>query len=513
MKKISIIILLFCISISLHSQILFNKIYNPNNTWAAAFNVFPVDSGYVSCGTMGDSINGLTNIVVSKYDIYGNQILFREYKNDSFYCFAGSFSGGGLAKCKNGGFAISATQTDYTKSKVILIRLNNNLDTLWTKTIMDDTVQFNTKHCIETTDRGFAMCGEKMVYNPSERSVVLFCKTDSMGNKLFEKYYDITLGANGHRWDAGWNITETPDKGFLLGCSTYDYAYQGTGDGIVIKTDSLGNLAWMKNFGGPEGDVGLVTAVCNDGNYMIASEYSYYTAPYNAYWKGKIRLTKITPDGYTIWMKEYFGVTYGMAVIGIHALDDGSFIFGGTKSYNNEEDQGLIGSYLFKVNANGDSNWCKEYLYPVTGNCQVAWNAIKTFEITPDSGIVACGEIFYNTILPNNIWIFRTNEHGCLIQGCDVGINEISKTKGEIKIFPNPAKDYTIVSYTIEAIQLKEAGIEIYDAMGRLINKINISALTGQQMINCTTYSNGQYIAMLKNNGKTINTVKFNIIH
>ncbi len=490
MKKISILILLFFTSICLYSQVLFSKIYNPNNTWATAFNVFPVDSGYVSCGTMGDSINGLTNIVISKYDINGNQILFREYKNDSFYSFAGSFSGGGLAKCKNGGFAISATQTDYIKSKVILIRLNNNLDTIWTKEVVSDTFQFGPKHCIETADKGFVMCGEKLIKYPIPLTLVWFCKTDSMGNKLFEKLYDITIGIKGTKLDAGWNITETPDKGFLLGCYTYDNAYQGTGDCIVIKTDSLGNLAWMKNFGGQEKDVGLVTAVCNDGNYVVASNYSYFTADYNDYWRGKIRLTKIDPDGYTIWMKEYFGVIQGLSVTKIVQLSNGDFILGGGKNHDPDIFHGFTDSYLLKVNSNGDSLWCIDYSYPVIGNCQVAWNTIYNFEITPDSGIVACGEIFYNTILPNNIWIFKTNEFGCLIPGCELGVNEISKSKGELNIFPNPAPTQTTITYTLLN---KESQLQIYNMLGQMVYEEKLAKGSSQTIINTTGFNSGFY--------------------
>jgi hypothetical protein len=73
----------------------------------------------------------------------------------------------------------------------------------------------------------------------------------------WEKTYNIT-GYNGDRWDKAWNVTETPDKGFLLGCYTYDVQsmglFHGSGDGVVIKTDSMGNLQWTKNVGGPEMD-------------------------------------------------------------------------------------------------------------------------------------------------------------------------------------------------------------------------------------------------------------------
>ncbi len=491
MKKILVLIIFLAGFGSLKSQNPINNIYNPNNTSASAFNIFQTDSGFVSSGGMRDSFYFKTNAVVSKYDNAGNQLKFKEFKKDSFACFAGNFSGGAMARCKSGGYALALNPTNFHESKVILIRMDNNIDTLWTKTVQSDTSQFGPKHCIETSDKGFAMLGEKIVFNPSENSLVWFCKTDSMGNKQFEKLYDITIGIKGSRWDAGWNICETPDKGFLLGCFTYDNAYQGTGDGIVIKTDSLGNLIWMKNFGGPEGDVGLVTTVCNDGNYMVASSRAYYTGEYNQWWEGKIRLTKINPSGTNLWIKEYFGVIYGMSVTGLRELDDGSFIFGGGKE--SSVNQGLFDSYLFKVNANGDSIWCKEYSYPVSGSSQVAWNGISTFEITPENHILACGEVFYNGILPKNIWIFKTDSMGCIVSGCDTltGIENLQFIKsGQFQIFPNPATTQTTITYPTAE---KAIILHIYNMLGQLVYEEKLQKGSSQTIINTTGFNSGLY--------------------
>jgi len=78
---------------------------------------------------------------------------------------------------------------------------------------------------------------------------------------------------------------------------------------------------------------------------------------------------------------------------------------------------------------------------------------------------------------------------------------------------PNPANEFTIISFNIKDFQLNNAVIEIYDIMGHLLSKVNLNSLSGEQMINCTTYISGQYLCKLINNGKLISTVKFNVIH
>ncbi len=85
--------------------------------------------------------------------------------------------------------------------------------------------------------------------------------------------------------------------------------------------------------------------------------------------------------------------------------------------------------------------------------------------------------------------------------------------KESLSALPNPANEFTIISYNITDIHLNKAVIEVYDVMGRLLSSVNLNSLSGEQIFNCTSYVSGQYLCKLINNGKLINTVKFNVIH
>jgi len=80
-------------------------------------------------------------------------------------------------------------------------------------------------------------------------------------------------------------------------------------------------------------------------------------------------------------------------------------------------------------------------------------------------------------------------------------------------LMPNPAKDYTIVNYSISEILTAEACIEIYDALGRMQSRTPISRQSGEELIDCSQMGNGSYLLILKNNGKTINKAKFVVTH
>lgn len=52
--------------------------------------------------------------------------------------------------------------------------------------------------------------------------------------------------------------------------------------------------------------------------------------------------------------------------------------------------------------------------------------------------------------------------------------------------------------------KLQNAQLEIYSAYGHFKKRIDLSAIKGQKVLDLSTYSSGQYIVVLKDNGKII---------
>ena len=84
-------------------------------------------------------------------------------------------------------------------------------------------------------------------------------------------------------------------------------------------------------------------------------------------------------------------------------------------------------------------------------------------------------------------------------------------TTNNLSISPNPANDYTIISYTLETAP-QNASIEIYDAMGKKMDIFPIVLAKEQKLINCNTYSKGMYHCILRNDGQIIASAKFNVV-
>jgi hypothetical protein len=83
--------------------------------------------------------------------------------------------------------------------------------------------------------------------------------------------------------------------------------------------------------------------------------------------------------------------------------------------------------------------------------------------------------------------------------------------KSNLLVFPNPAKNYIIVSYDLKERQGKPSiGISSMD--GKPCYEQYIDGVKNQTIISLYGYSEGVYCIQLKNNGEVIESVKFVVV-
>ena len=203
-----------------------------------------------------------------------------------------------IINTSDGGFAI----TGYVINggwNAHLIKLDKNCDTIWMKTYYDPGVT-EGKDILELPDKGFIIAGPTWYGTDLDYSASYIIRTDSLGNRLWTKSYNINGNANCNA------IATSPEGGFVIAFQSYIIGtsnsesyllningngdsvwvkkfdlnkpylinsikriidgYIMTGDSAIIKTDFNGNTIWYSNIDGE----GLSVKQTSDNGYVVS---------------------------------------------------------------------------------------------------------------------------------------------------------------------------------------------------------------------------------------------------
>jgi hypothetical protein len=222
--KFYIKLLAFLISLN-HGIVLsqtqyFNNRYNltPLNCWDFSSTIIETDDGYVLQGQTGSEYNWYWyTIAFLKIDKQGNKLWTKTYGDTiSEYCIAypGSF-----IKSTNGGYYSAGTKRtpteDWVHDEGMIIRYNDELDTLWSKFHGDLYEPWDTAYMLmqmkQLENYDLVFIGLTMPYGEASRIYLL--KTDSLGNKIWDNVY----GTGGTRYYYAYSVVQTSDGGFAIG--------------------------------------------------------------------------------------------------------------------------------------------------------------------------------------------------------------------------------------------------------------------------------------------------------
>jgi hypothetical protein len=115
---------------------------------------------------------------------------------------------------------------------------------------------------VQTSDGGYIITGTTNSFGTGTYDMFLI-KTDSSGNLLWARVYD------GPADDVASSVIETMGKDIVVAGNTRSFG-AGLHDFLLLKTDSLGNLQWVKTYGGPNEDWAFSVYEAYDHGYIIA---------------------------------------------------------------------------------------------------------------------------------------------------------------------------------------------------------------------------------------------------
>lgn len=449
----------------------FSKLYDFFGAFDASTQIVNLDSGYLCAGVVQSSPTDVFQIGIMKIDENGDEIFKKTYSLENVYLYAGI--GGSFKKNLVGGYVLASSIRRLNGNEQgMLMCFNENGDSLWTRFYGQEDSLANTMffNCVNSTNGGYALIGfTDSVDDP--KTNILMLKVDSAGNELWRK----TFGAS-NRTDRGFSIDNTQDGGFVFGGysinSDWSYSYA-----CIYKTDSLGNLEWVKTFPGIFQMGALVSETKDENGFIMVSgtEDSTLVNTYNSIWVAKLNLS-----GDTIWTRKIgSSLPYHAHEVFIE-LNDGSIVVAGQTSVTSDSSGEMrVLGLLFKVGPNGDSLWYHTYDYYTGENSD---NYFRDFKPTPDGGFICAG--FTTPHFPDSVgqdmWVIKLDSNGCEAPGpCENPTTaEFSPpAKEELVVFPNPFSLYLNLKIPDE-FEGQDAFIQIFDLLGRVVysNKLFVVA-------------------------------------
>jgi hypothetical protein len=234
---------------------------------------------------------------------------------------------------------------------------------------------------LQTKDGGYLLGGMSASIVSGDKS------TPSWGN--FD-YWIVKLDAIGNvQWDKDFggsasdqliSAKQTEDGGFILAGNSASgisgnksQAVWGATDYWVVKTDSLGNMQWDKDFGGSDADKLNTIEQTADGGYLLGgSSWSMVSGDKTELWWGSddYWIVKIDASGNKEWDRS-FGGDESDILYSIHQTSDGGYVLGGRSGSDISGNKTVpsLGGYDFwiiKIDSSGNKK--SEKCFGGTGN-------------------------------------------------------------------------------------------------------------------------------------------------
>jgi hypothetical protein len=293
---------------------------------------------------------------------------------------------GHALQTSDGGFLLMGHRED--DDAIILIKTNSGGITEWKKAIGENK-NYKPSTIKHISNNSYIIVG-------SDSQSILLIKINSMGDILWEKTIETDP-----RFESGYDIIETSSGDFLIvGEIRWNWL---NSINLVVKTDSEGNLLWVKTIGSKGSHFKSVAEVSVGGyiitGTMLANNISY------------VWLIRTTVDGEVIWDKRYTRNGMGNG-ISVQQTSDNGFIIGA-------ESIDIINHKLWVLKTDNQGNMIWNKTYGV-----IRGTYISSVKPTSDNGFIICGYI--------NQRLFMTD--GLLIKTDGEGNKEWSRTYGGLGV-------------------------------------------------------------------------------
>ena len=317
------------------------KYGGPNSDSASS--IVQNDGGYTIVGTKNDGVEDGARVWMIRTDLSGNLLWEKTYNYTEYHSVGYGFS---VVQTKDGGYAIGCDLEwggpDFISLSIIKTDSSGNMQWHQSYGSRSTTEKFSI---VETKDGGFALASGK--YRGDERFAMDFwlVKTDSTGNMQWNQTYHDGLG------DVAFSMVQTEDGGYALAGrrgGTYTHADDRSDDFMLVKTDSNGQMLWLKTYGGKDFENAHSVVQTKDGGFAIAG--IAILKDRNDFNTNLV--VKTDALGNAQWTKTYESAVDGEVANSIIQSNDGGYAIAG---YVNRQSNGYTDFWLVKTDENGNA--------------------------------------------------------------------------------------------------------------------------------------------------------------
>ncbi|MEZ4887038.1 MAG: T9SS type A sorting domain-containing protein [Chitinophagales bacterium] len=397
-------------------------------------------------------------------------------------------------------FVFFSRKDSLSDSKYYLASISLEGELLWEQTYDLGILVEGARKLTPTSDKGFMMAGFSLNF-PDELGQAYIVKTDSLGNMEWQKDYGSL------EEDAQVNeIIELEEGGYLvMGWMSYQEAVNR--NIWVFQIDSEGNMLWEETYGNGHLEECSDILEVEDGYVIVGYQYpnSILESDPNGY------IFKIDKEGNMLWEKKYSGT---LALNGlqlddifreVRELEDGSLVVIGHS--RNHKDSGRLSGILMKLTSEGDSLWTKAYSNILRSN-HYLWD----FEVTEDNGFVMCGWSKGVESETQDGWVLKVDSLGntCQPANCDsiltTSIQYEVTTHYPTHFYPNPAQNRVTFQHRLP--KGKEAVLDVYDLQGREMGNWRLEIGDLEMDLNVEGWESGLYLYRVRIEGREVSSGK-----
>ncbi|MBI9037418.1 MAG: T9SS type A sorting domain-containing protein [Bacteroidales bacterium] len=341
-------------------------------------------------------------------------------------------------------------------------------------------------------------------------------------NSEGEKEWDFTIGTSSQ--DFGHAIIQTSDGGFLAGgtsmisdggnltCEPHSFHAEA----ILVKLDTSRNIEWQQCYGGSDIDGVLALLELDDGYMVFGIGGSDDGDLSGSGWHGESDIWALKIDfwGNIIWQKCYGGWNIEASEKVFQTSDGGFVLMGYTKSIggdvfgNHSMNEYNRDIWVIKISSAGELEW--QRCIGGEGNEIMAFGAVKK----SDNNFVIAGQTNFGPSYDvqctphgenydEDFWVFE-------IKDTSSNINEYENIYNNIKVYPNPAKEYVIFEFSFINPNGKKYKLNISDVFGQEVATLNLK--NEKTVWDCREVLSGTYIYCIKRGLYVINRGKIVIL-